>query len=59
MKDYKLSEIRKMCRNNFYTSCIYCPFYIQKGGFCAMYNAHTNKFPYEWEIDNETDKKET
>ena len=44
MIDYKLSEIKKICKNNVMEKCIYCPIY----DMCK--NEFTNA-PKEWNFE--------
>ena len=54
MKDYKLSEIKKICESHKYCHQG-CPFYIDREDFfCAIYR-EVNKTPSLWDIDKEED----
>lgn len=44
MKDYKLSEIKKMCAENANGECIDCPIFI----FCSL---GFQGYPKNWKID--------
>lgn len=51
MKDYKLSEVKEICKAN--KNCNNCEFYIKDNYKCMI----TKSAPYRYEIDEEKQKR--
>lgn len=60
MKDYKLSEIKEICKKH---KCRFdenprCHF-LTNYGTCRFQDMTNDYIPMQWELDDETDTKET